>query len=68
MTIDIKEFYYSTPIARYKYMKLALEFFLDEIIEQYDLLSLVYPNGWIYMDIAKACRVSNKPAALPMTG
>ena len=26
---------------------------LDEIIEQYNLRSLVCPNGWIYMEIRK---------------
>ena len=34
-------------------MKLALDFFPDEIIERYDLHSLVCPNGWIYMEIRK---------------
>ena len=53
MTLDIKDFYYGTPRARYEYMKLALDFFLDEIIEQYDLRSLVCPNDWIYMEIRK---------------
>ena len=48
MTLDIKDFYYGTPMARYEYMKLALDFFPDKIIEQYDLHSLVCPNGCIY--------------------
>ena len=34
-------------------MKLALDLFPDEIIEQYDLHILVCPNGWIYMEICK---------------
>ena len=41
MTLDIKDFYYGTPMYRYEYMKLALNFFPDEIIEQYDLRNLV---------------------------
>ena len=53
MTLDIKDFYYGNPISRYEYIELALDFFLDEIIEQYDLHSLVFPNGWIYMEICK---------------
>ena len=40
-------------MARYDYMKLALDFFPDNIIEQYNLRILVCPNGWIYMDIRK---------------
>ena len=53
MTLDIKDFYYGTPMSRYEYMKIALDLFLDKIIEQYDLRSLVCPNGWIYMEIHK---------------
>ena len=53
MTLDIKYFYYGTPMSRYEYMKLTLDFFTDEIIEQYDLHSLVCPNGCIYMEIHK---------------
>ena len=40
-------------MARYEYMKLELDFFSDEITEQYDLHSLVCPNGCIYMAIRK---------------
>ena len=53
MTLDIKDFYYGTPMSRYEYMQLALNFFLDKIIEQYKLCSLISPNGWIYIDIRK---------------
>ena len=44
MTLYIKYFYYGTPMYRYEYMKLALDFFPDEIIEPYDLRRLVCPN------------------------
>ena len=37
-------------------MKLALDFFPGKIIEQYDLHSIVYPKGWIYMNIRKGIR------------
>ena len=53
MTLDIKDFYYVIPMSRYEYMKLSLDFFPEKIIEQYDLRSLVCPNGWIYMEIRK---------------
>ena len=42
---------------RYKYMKLALGFFPDKIIKQYDLCRLVCPNGWICMEICKGMPV-----------
>ena len=53
MTLDIKYFYYRTPMSRYEYMKLALDLFPYKIIEQYNLRSLVCPNSWIYMEICK---------------
>ena len=53
MTIDIKDFYYGTPMARYEYMKVAFDLLLEEIIKHYDLRSLVFPNGWIHMEICK---------------
>ena len=48
MTLDIKDFYYGTAMARNKYMKLALACFPDKIIDQYNLCALscdglVYP-------------------------
>ena len=47
MTLEIKDFYYGTPMSIYEYTKLALDFYPDNIIEQYDLRILVFPNGWI---------------------
>ena len=47
-------------MARYDYMKLALNLSPDKIIEQYDLRSLVCPNGWIYMEIRKGMPVLKK--------
>ena len=41
MTLDIKYFYYVTPMDRYEYMQLASNLFPDKIIEQYDLRRLV---------------------------
>ena len=56
MTLDIKDFYYGTAMARYKYMKLALACILDEIIEQYSLCALS-SDGWVYLDIQKGMPV-----------
>ena len=74
MTLDIKDFYYGTPMARYEYTKLALDFFPDEIIKQYDLRSLVCPNVWIYMEIRKgmpglkqASRIANDRLKIHLT-
>ena len=52
MTLDIKDFYYGTAMARYEYMKLALACIPDEIIEQYSLCTLS-SDGWVYLEIRK---------------
>ena len=40
MVLDIKIFYYNTPMNRYEYMRLPLHSIPDEIIAQYNLLAL----------------------------
>ena len=52
MTLDIKDFYYGTAMARYEHMKLALACTPDEIIEQYSLRTLS-SDGWFYLEIRK---------------
>ena len=48
MTLDIKDFYYVTAMARYEYMKLSLACITDEIIEQYNLRTLS-SNGGVFL-------------------
>ena len=52
MTLDIKDFYYGTAMARYEYMKLALACIPDKIIDQYNLHVLSY-DDWVYLNIRK---------------
>ena len=52
MTLDIKDFYYGTAMARCEYMKLALTCIPDEIIDQYSLRTLS-SDGWVYLEIRK---------------
>ena len=52
MTLDIKDFYYGTAMARYKYMKLALAYNPDKIINQYSLRTLS-SDGWVYLETRK---------------
>ena len=49
MTPYIKDFYYGTAMARYKYTKLALACIPDKIIDQYNLCALS-SDGWVYLD------------------
>ena len=37
MTIDLKDFYLMTPMARYEYFRMKLELFPDDIILEYNL-------------------------------
>ena len=46
ITLEIKNFYYNTPMRRYEYMKISLSILPEEIIAQYNLLQLAF-NGWV---------------------
>ena len=48
MNLYIKDFYYGTAMAQYKYTKLALACIPDEIINQYSLCTLS-SDGWVYL-------------------
>ena len=52
ITLDIKDFYYGTAMARYEYMKLALACIPDKSIEQY-ILRTFSSNIWVYLEIRK---------------
>ncbi len=53
MTIDIKDFYLNTPMARYKYMQLRIADMPEDIIEHYNLRDKATPDGYIYCEIQK---------------
>jgi hypothetical protein len=52
MTLDIKNYYYNTPMDTFEYMRLPLEIIPDEVILQYDLRKLAVA-GWVYLEIRK---------------
>ena len=52
MTLDIKEFYYGTSMARYDCIKIALACIPDEIVDQYNLHALS-SGSWVYLEIRK---------------
>jgi hypothetical protein len=45
MTIDIKDFYLMTPMDRYKYFRMKLKFFPQDIIIEYGLHDKVNADG-----------------------
>jgi hypothetical protein len=52
MGLGIKDYYLNTEMERYKYMQLPIDIIQQEIIDQYQLLPLVY-NGYVYIEIRK---------------
>jgi len=53
MTMDIKDFYLNTPMARYKYMQLCIANMPDNVIKHYNLRDKATPTGYIYCEIQK---------------
>jgi len=53
MTMDIKDFYLNTPMARYEYMRLRIADMPDDVIEHYNLRDKATPDGYIYCEIQK---------------
>jgi hypothetical protein len=53
MTMDIKDFYLNTPMARYEYMQLQIADMPEDIIAHYKLTDIVTHNGYIYCKIQK---------------
>ena len=53
MTMDIKDFYLNTPMARYEYMRLRIADMPDDVIEHYNLRDKATPDGYVYCEIQK---------------
>eukprot|EP00804_Cyclotella_cryptica_P005330 CCRYP_020410-RA/>CCRYP_020410-RA protein AED:0.19 eAED:0.19 QI:0/-1/0/1/-1/1/1/0/760 len=53
MTIDIKDFYLNTPMARPEFMRLKLADIPEEFIILYNLRQLATPDGYIYVRVQK---------------
>jgi hypothetical protein len=52
LVVDVKNFYYETPMERYEYMRIPLALVPLEIVDQYNL-NTIAKNGWIYLEIRK---------------
>ena len=53
MGIDLKDFYLNNPMASFEYMRIPLRLIPEEIVTQYNLQSLVAPDGFVYIEIRK---------------
>ena len=53
MTIDIKDFYLNTPMARYEYMRLKLCDIPEDLKKHYNLATKVKNDGYVYIEIRR---------------
>ena len=53
MTMDIKDFYLNTPMARYECMRLRSTGMPEDVIKQFNLHDKATPDGYIYCEIQK---------------
>ena len=51
MTIDIKDFYLNTLMARYEYMRLKLCDIPEDVTKHYNLETKVKNDGYVYIEI-----------------
>ena len=54
MTLDIKNFYLNTPLARYEYLRLKLSHFPDDFIEEYNLNGKITKYGFLCVEVQKS--------------
>ncbi len=62
ITLDIKDFYLNTPMARYEYMRLRLADMPKDVIAHYKLNEIATPDGYIY------CKIQKGMYGLPQAG
>ena len=53
MTLDIKNFYLNTPLKRYEYLRMKLDNFPEDVIEEYGLRDKVTKDGYVYIEVRK---------------
>jgi hypothetical protein len=57
MTMDIKDFYLNTPMARYEYMQLRITDMPEDVIAHYTLTDIITHDGYIYCETQKGMYV-----------
>ena len=51
-TADIKNFYLNNPMNTFKYIKIPIHLFTDEILQECNISDIVH-HGYIYVEIRK---------------
>jgi hypothetical protein len=52
MCLDVKNFYFGTPIDSFEYTRIPIKLIPQEIIAEYNLISLV-SDGHVYVEVQK---------------
>jgi hypothetical protein len=55
MMMFIKNYYLGNPLPRFEYMKRLLSRFPEEIVNKNHINALAV-DGWVYIEIKKACK------------
>jgi hypothetical protein len=53
MSLDITNFYLMAPLKRYEYVRLKLEDFPNNVIEQYKLREIAKPDGSVFVEVRR---------------
>ena len=64
MTMDLKDFFLATPMARSEYMRIHSKYFPTEIKALYMIDSLIDSDGYVYVDINKGMYGIKKSSAI----
>ncbi len=62
MTIDLKDFYLMTPMSRYEYVRMKLDLFPKDIIDEYKLRDIIDSKANVF------CEVRRGMYGLPQAG
>jgi hypothetical protein len=62
LTLDLKDFYLNTPMARPEFIRIKLADIPEDVIECYNLREIVDADGYVY------CRVEKGMYGLPQAG
>ena len=54
MATDISNFYTQNDLQDYEYMRFHIDMIPQEVIDEYNLMSIVENDGWCYVEIRKA--------------
>jgi hypothetical protein len=65
MTMDIKDFYLNTPMAKYEYMQLRIADMPDNVIEHYNLRDKATPMAISTAKYKGGCMACHRPVSLP---